>query len=386
MILNTHTKDPILAHRLLMLMIFTIPLESVVQIEFIGSITRLVSPIVLILCMGDILKTGGMRKLGRFHFLSIVFVIWCTLSYQWSVDQDRSLVTLFTIYQLTILTVLVWAFADNTDKLKMLMTAYVLGSYVLAFDTAYQYISGNMRAYRARGAGADPNDLAITLSLTIPVVLYLSVHTKSRAARILYLLYVPVVVLAVAFTGSRTGFVAMLVSFSAFLLAKWRTQVMIIPVLIIIFFNMPSLLPEQSLMRIQGIPQEITSGTLSGRTIIWEYGLDVFYDHPYFGTGVGTFNAVVPRNRSSHNAFLSIAVELGLVGIVIFILIFLSLVLSLRSLLRHERVMWLAALASWGVGSMTLAWAYQKPTWLLFAFVATWVANKREEQNADMRP
>lgn len=73
--------------------------------------------------------------------------------------------------------------------------------------------------------------------------------------------------------------------------------------------------------------------TISFRVALWQAGLRVFSQHPYFGVGVGdmqssmrkeyqalNFHKALQDNSKLHNTFLDIGVESGLIGMALFFL------------------------------------------------------------------
>lgn len=84
----------------------------------------------------------------------------------------------------------------------------------------------------------------------------------------------------------------------------------------------------------QGTLDRIVHGDSSGRSDLWRIAADMFRDQPVHGVGLGNFPAVANRYitidtehtelinnsapRTTHNSYLEIAAELGLLGIVTF--------------------------------------------------------------------
>jgi O-antigen ligase len=83
------------------------------------------------------------------------------------------------------------------------------------------------------------------------------------------------------------------------------------------------------------------------RIIMWSTSLDVWKENFVFGTGTGDYddeltkknlkyhnNGVASERLNSHNQFLNIAVQLGIVGLVVLLMIFIS------SFLNSEKQLW----------------------------------------------
>ena len=72
----------------------------------------------------------------------------------------------------------------------------------------------------------------------------------------------------------------------------------------------------------------------------------------------------------AHNTFISVLVEEGLIGFVLFVLILAGLWQGASTLRTPEKRLWMIVLLVWTVGVMELTWEYRKPTWLLFGLLA----------------
>jgi O-antigen ligase len=102
---------------------------------------------------------------------------------------------------------------------------------------------------------------------------------------------------------------------------------------------------------------------------IWRQGLVAFTERPWLGGGVNTFRLVNSLGKVAHNTFLSVLVEVGLIGFLLFGLMLGTVVWQAWRQPRWEARLWLAMLATWVIGASTLTWEYRKPTWLLLSLV-----------------
>jgi len=89
--------------------------------------------------------------------------------------------------------------------------------------------------------------------------------------------------------------------------------------------------------------QAITSSSL--RYEIWQTALSMFYDSPVIGTGLGSYSQnlanegyatwVINNTTHPHNDLLELAVELGLIGLVIFITVAISLIIGIVKIIKN---------------------------------------------------
>jgi len=89
--------------------------------------------------------------------------------------------------------------------------------------------------------------------------------------------------------------------------------------------------------------------------------------------GAGGFPVAIERNVVTawvaHNTFLSIIVELGVVGFGIFACLLLMLIYAAIRLPVLGRSLWLVMLLTWALGASGMTWENTKPTWLIFGLL-----------------
>jgi O-antigen ligase len=197
-------------------------------------------------------------------------------------------------------------------------------------------------------------------------------------------------------SGSRAAFLASCLGF-LFLAWSWRgaprfyklSSVLLLAFLVTGAFR---LAPPRARQRIAALPQEVTQGTLHGRTQIWKAGAAVFRARPVRGVGAGAFpEAVRPRlgvpgrpghRYVAHNSYLSVLVEYGLVGFALFALAAGLLVVFVALMPPLERGLWLVMLLVCGTGMLTLSWEHRKPVWMIAAWIMSgwWISFARREE------
>src|SRR5690606_33949110 len=202
-----------------------------------------------------------------------------------------------------------------------------------------------------------PNYLAYTLTIGLPISWYLF---RMRFHPKLNLLYLAVGIFSIILTSSRTAFIGVAI-FAIFLLwqlltTKFKYKKTLIVFIVIVSVFAYSKIPQQSIDRLMTTGTEISSGDLNNRGAIWSASYDVLKEtNPLIGTGIGSFSTEINNYYvaavSAHNAFISIGVETGFLGLLLFLLILLMCFVMIRKLNRPDKWMWATAVVMWLVFS-----------------------------------
>jgi O-antigen ligase len=260
----------------------------------------------------------------------------------------------------------------------------------------YNYASGVsywVDEPRFAGLNNDPNELGLTLVLGLPMAWYLSLSQPQRRFTWAWQLYVPIGCAAILLTGSRGAFVAALVTLASM---PWalsrlglRTKAAVYALLVASIMLATGFVPKAILERMGSTRADMAAGYFGGRGAIWKAGLQLVHEHPIAGAGAGTFAAgVAPilggHSRASHDAFLSILVEEGIVGLCLFLAIGATATKPLRHLPAPQRRFSIVLLAALAVGSLALTWNASKQLWFVLGLLAaqralqpTWTAASR---------
>ena len=116
----------------------------------------------------------------------------------------------------------------------------------------------------------------------------------------------------------------------------------------------------------------MNGGDLNQRRNIWEAGWRAFLDAPLTGHGAGTFveAAGLSPIDTAHNTALSVAVEGGLIGLLLGASIFASAVWSALHARPPWRLALLTSALTWFALSMGGSTGENRKTWLLFGIMA----------------
>jgi O-antigen ligase len=366
---------------------FCIPWENIVVIPGVGTIAKVAGLLAFVVALVALADSRTLRPLSAPHLPMVLFVLWACLSYLWTSSSARSPASIATWPQLLGLVWLIWQFAPDAADVIFLLKAYVLGSYVSSLDTIAVYVTGQKMEHYHRyvASGFNPDDLGLILVLSLPMTLYICASAPQGKRLWIYWLQPAAAVTAILLTASRGAALAGVCSLIIIPLV-WKqlagrtTSLLLAGALTASVAAL--VVPDTSWQRIAGTFEELRTGTLNKRITFWKAGIDVLEEHPIVGVGSGAYAPSVEKTLGSvkgdvavaHNTFISVLVEVGAIGLSLWLTILLTLALSLRRMPQLELRFWAVLLLAWGIGVMAATWETRKPTWLLFGMLAAHAA------------
>ena len=370
-----------LAFAMLWIFVFSIPSEKAFQIPRFGTISKLAGVLAIASGLFAVVTQLKIRVPAAFHVALITFIVWSSLTYRWTIQQDNTFERMYTYAMLLFLIWLAWEFCPTEWHAQALMQAYVLGTLTVALDTLQRFLLNKQTYYnRFASEGFDPNDLALTLALSMPMAYYLSLAHKGWMPWV-YRFQMVAAAGTIFLTASRGGTMAMVVALSLIL---WtlpsltvRARALVLTSAVVVMMGAVAVIPAASWNRILSLASEVSEGTLNSRTVLWRAGWDAFQDVPLEGIGAGAYSEASSRVIGrpwnfvpvAHNSFLSVLVETGFIGFCIFAAMLSMLLVSAWRMPWLASRFWLTLLAVWALGVFSLTWEYRKPTWLLFGLL-----------------
>jgi O-antigen ligase len=309
----------------------------------------------------------------------VLFVIWvgCGLAFfynRWIEIPNK----FWTYVQLFLVLWMIWELSRTRGRQLGLMAAYVLGATVSALDTIMLFRRQAEMMRRFAAGGVDNNDLAMMLALAIPMAWYLGLIYRQPLRRWLCSAYLPIALFAIGLTGSRGGMLTTIVALLIVPLTMTRLSPVRRGVAIALLWISGAVavayIPQTLMERLASTTMEVEGGRLGGRWKIWQAGFKAFGHKPFVGYGPGAFKRAIDpwlltKNQVAHNSFLSVLVESGLVGFVLFSLMFLLVAASVLKLPPLERRFALVLLAALGMSMMPLSSEESKRVWFILALL-----------------
>jgi putative inorganic carbon (hco3(-)) transporter len=233
------------------------------------------------------------------------------------------------------------------------ITLVVVGTTYVAVRSVFDYMRGLNLVEGDRIGGAvgglfgNPNDMALNMVTFLPFAAALALNRGSTLVRTLGLVAMPAIGLAIIFSKSRGGTVGLVAMLAVLLFHLRRTKPAAAALVIAAALAAMPLLPGSFYDRMSSIvnADEDPTGSREARKTLLREGYQAFLEYPVFGLGAGQFQNYQPEHREeawreTHNAVLQVAAELGIGGLVIFVLVigsgFMAAVRTSRAI-RHAR-------------------------------------------------
>ena len=385
-----------LARILALVLIFMIPWEGMIRFPGVGTATKLIGFVVAGFWLATVIITGQLRKPRPFHLAVYIFVLWNAASVFWSADPGRTFNFVLTWVQLGLLVFILWDLFTTRTILYAGLQSYIFGEYLAVGSAIANFFSGNAfytNYERFSSGDTNPDGFAFILVLGIPVAWYLATSKQSfhfsNILKWINIAYIPAALVGIALSGTRTALIASIPAM-AYGISTLNRLSLRIKTLILIFFVLAAvlLLPDlnslRSFQRFRTTTSEITTGDLNERTLIWRDGLATFVQHPLLGIGSNMYRSINTLGKVAHNSYLSILIEVGLIGLSLFAIILAMALTMAWAQPKWDSSFWLALLLVWSIGCFTLSWEYRKTTWLFLGLlVASAAINETNHQVKD---
>lgn len=279
-------------------------------------------------------------------------------------------------------------------RLMGLMWLSLSVAFVLSYQALDLFMKGefNAEGYRAGaeigGMFSNPNDLSLHLVMMIPLAVCLGIAAKSNLMRVVYFVMAALFVAANFVTYSRGGFLG-LIAAGAVLVWKLgrKNRLKVSLASAVVGLLVVLLAPGNYGLRILSIfglaPDEV--GSRDQRQELLIRSIIVSLRNPW-GIGIGNFPIVGVQNLVTHNAFTQVSAELGLLGLVAYLIFMISPFRKLGAIERtefarseHDWFYYLsiglqASIVGYLVSSFFVSVAYN---WFIYYLIAYAVAFRR---------
>lgn len=276
--------------------------------------------------------------------LTLLFII-MAISIIYSTDKKLALSESLRFLSFIMLFVIIKSEINTLSKVNGIIRIYIVTCLLISVFGIIQYFTGwgldkiflesGYAKIKITSTLDNPNNLAAFVNLAIFPVFMISLYEKSIFKKVMYSVTSLFLLINSILTFSRNALVGLLVGFCILTLVySWK-----LIILILISGPIAMKIPEV-MMRIKAIND--TSQNRS-RIYLWNIAAKMIKDHPILGIGNGNYitlyNAYVKRypeyyygdvKYSTHNTYLKIQSELGILGSTAFFLLVVRMLSKLR--------------------------------------------------------
>lgn len=279
--------------------------------------------------------------------LIAVFGFYGVASVLWSTNQGEAFISAVSLAFDLFGAVVVWAALQNGVSLRLVAITSAGAAVLQGCIGLYQ--NATLGSERAVGLTGNANSLAIQLSMA--AFLLLLVIPRNRWASLLAL---ALVIVATVTTGTRKlifVWFAYFIALARDLLPALRkpslgsaVALLLAPLAVWASFNYGPMLitPVVSdLTFIDRLEMTLRGGETAKRSALIYDGLDVWWRQPVFGHGIDQYRYTGRFTTYSHNNYVELLADFGVVGLVLYYLIFLVLGWrAVRGLLAGHQSAW----------------------------------------------
>ena len=280
----------------------------------------------------------------------VAFVLWIIIQFAWALDPNEQGELLSIWSKFLIVSIMICGCVDSWKNFRLVLWAHVLGCAYMGL-LAHEFYSGGRYQGFGLGSLAEANVGALQLATGIITAASLFLAGNWRARAVL-LPAIALIANGIVTTESRGGFLSVLgagVAFNVFTPKQFRVPVLVISLLGAAgFLSLTTANYWTRIYTIQYAGEQIAGvDTGGGRAEVIKAQWRMFQRHP-FGCGHLCTDVLSPQylapqflasggRRSSHNTFMTMLVDHGIPGSLLYIALLVWLYKKLRLLARQAR-------------------------------------------------
>lgn len=263
-------------------------------------------------------------KFDKLGLAILIFSIISLFSIIFSDYLSMSINSVSTIFLFFILYLILMSSIDNFSFIKKIFYTLTISGVISAFLGIMQ--SFNFTSYglgavfmaesiiRASGFIGDANDFGVFMISLLPFIFYFYFQEESKLRKVFLAVSFLIISSAIFLSVSRSVLLAAVIIFPILFYKKIKKKEVIFAIIILIvilLYLSPAILSRFSSYTLErGVNQ---------RVLLLKDSLYVFQHHPLSGIGYGTIRNYIYLNFVTHNAYLQIAAETGIFGLLAFL-------------------------------------------------------------------
>lgn len=290
----------------------------------------------------------------------------------YAVENTLELIKMVALYFLIVNCI------NSERQLRGLVWLMVLGGLFPAMGTLRNYLHGTLQEGRARWVGifANPNELAYSLVVLVPLAACLASDVRPWKAALLWII-IAIFIAATYVSFSRGGMLGLL---TVLALLGLRSKRVLLRALMFVLLLGSLIFIMQGWSRSAGFTNLDEDANVQSRLITIQGGLAMFADHPLSGVGLGCSMIAWPlyappgmhtRWLIIHNTFVQALSETGIGGFLCFTLLLGVAIYDARNIARYRSDSELKETSQLATGFEMSLWGFAVCA-LSGGFILTW--------------
>lgn len=311
-------------------------LISIILFSYSASL-KIYSEIIFVLlaaAVGFIILLKGKIPRSRLYIFMILFIFWSALSTFWAVDASSHLARFNTLVKLAFVSIIYYVIYSEEGALDKFIAAFTIAGYSMCFYALYIYGGWNsfiavMSVERIGTEINQTNVFGYYAALTVCFSFYLAFYKGKAYFYILMLL--PLIMSL----GSGSKRAAIIILFGVALMAylknrnkKFGKTIIYVSAIALCFYGVMqiplfSVVNErmESLINLFMGRGYVDTATINRQGFI-EFGWNLFLEKPFWGYGLNYFTHI--RDTYSHNNYIEMLVNGGIIGLLLYYVLLLN--------------------------------------------------------------
>ncbi len=243
----------------------------------------------------------------------------------------------------------------TVPDLRKMVWAFLVGTFLIALMS----VKNQLTHFGGITATYDANDIALIMVCALPFTICFFKQTKFLG-KIFISSSILLGLQTIILSASRGGFLGLIVIGGYLIIKAKKKRGLMIVGCVVGAILLSQIAPSSYWERISGIwdPQNEYDASGGGRLDLWKLGFNIFIHNIFTGVGINNYFVadglahidVGGKWTTAHNSFIQIGVELGVVGLILFILLTFGTVLKMRKVQKvwqgkseYREMMWLVS-------------------------------------------
>ncbi|SDK43345.1 O-Antigen ligase [Cryobacterium psychrotolerans] len=273
-------------------------------------------------------------KVDATNLFAIAFTLWCVISQTWALNTEATGLAIQNHLAVLAIFLAIRTSIFTRRGLLLIAWGYLAGCLVATYQLFRQNpsasVSSEFSNARLGIEGLNINYVAYALAVGLAVIILLWADLRDKRVRALLAVSAVPICMAIWFSGTRGAFLA------AALLVVWLVIYRMRPPLTLglawvavgITGGAIATGLADAVLKVVDADSARSTGDLAGRLTVWPAAREVLGDNILTGVGAGGFRTVSDLGIGAHNVILEIGTGTGLVGIVLFLGVYISALTS----------------------------------------------------------